>query len=83
MQRGIKNVFDKWKEDSRDMKLSAFKTDCEATTNFQLVHLAKSPQDIDDTIRYLQDHYDIFKVFYRAMMRRSHKYPVVDYDTMV
>ena len=45
MKRGIKNVFEKWKEETPEMKQCAFDLDCESTFMFSTGALTKDKED--------------------------------------
>ena len=82
LNRGIKDVFEMWIDDTPALQNTAFTADYRGTNKFSLEHLTRDGKDLDDCMNYLKINYDRWKVFYRFMQRRSNKYPFIEYDTI-
>ena len=75
-------MFENWYDDDDDIRQQVADTDSLATDEYSLRHLTFDSFDQQKIMAYLNSKYNIIKVFYREMQRRSAKYPRLDFQTI-
>ena len=72
MKKGIKNVFENWKESSN---VKPFELDKGLTNSFGLGGFDKDLEDQEKVLQMILEKYDIIKVYQKHLQILSNKYP--------
>ena len=67
MNRSIRNVFQDWKDDTKEDQQMAFEIDSKASKQFSLFYLALDKDDCESCMNFLKSNYNVIKAFYRNL----------------
>ena len=83
MRKGIKNVFEPWKEESATNVEKAWESDMIRTNNFGIHNMTRDKDDQERSLAGIKDKLHIIKVFQRFLMLDTKMFPHLSFDSIM